>query len=220
MSEVKSRHAFPIGTQTFPTKGAAVEAVREILNAAELDRPLIGDKGVFIREMFALHPNAAEKARRGVAGFAVRINDFHGSLSRGFHVLHDDGSSTPFSYQPCLNPKKPPLGATGAMRAAIMLGQRRVMMEWFGGKAVKSCPACDRSITPATAHVHHLPPNRFRDIVAAYVDRHGEPEISKAVLGVTFASAAVQHRWVEFHDARARRVVICAPCNYAAERET
>tara|TARA_R110002126_G_scaffold2345_12_gene13531 strand:+ start:542 stop:1213 length:672 start_codon:yes stop_codon:yes gene_type:complete len=214
-----SRFAFSIGTTTFDTKGDAREAVRAILNTAELDERLVGDRAVVVASLFAMHPNAVEKAVGGVAGFMVRVNDINGTKSRGFHVIHDNGRTTPFSYQTCLNPTRAELAASVAMRAAIMLGQRRVMMEFFRGRASVSCPSCGQPMTKATAHVHHLPPNRFRDIAAAYVAAHGEPEVVKGVLGVAFKSLTKHHEWLEFHDARAKRTVVCAPCNYAAERE-
>lgn len=214
-----SRFAFSVGTETFANKGEAREAVRRILHEAEIDERLRGDRAVLVRDLFGMHPYAAEKAQGGVAGFMVRTNDFNGAKTRGFHVVHDDGSTTAFSYEPCLNPKKPPIGAAGAMRAAIMLGQRQIMVRAFAGRSSVRCPACAKPMSMGGAHVHHLPPNRFRDIAAAYIAEHGEPKVEKSALGVAFASITEQRRWVEFHDARARRAVVCAPCNYAAERE-
>ena len=216
---MNTRFAFSIGTRVFPTKGDAEREIRTILNSAEIDERLTGDRAVLIRDMFGMHPKAAEKAARGVTGFMVRTNDFHGARTRGFHVIHPNGKTTAFSYAPCLNPAKKELGAIGAMRAAIMLGQRRIMVETFAGRASIPCPVCSNPMTIGGAHVHHVPPLRFRDLAAAYVEKYGEPEVRKGALGVAFASAAVQHHWLEFHDARAKRVVVCAPCNYAAERE-
>lgn len=210
---------FSAGTFQFPTKGDAQAFVREILNSAPLDEILKGDRAVFIRELFALHPRAAEKAEGGIIGFMVRENDFNGARTRGFHVVHDDGSTTPFSYAPCLNPNKPELSCIAAMRAAIMLSQRRVMLGYFGLKDRASCHACGKLVERQHAHVHHVPPKRFRDIAASFIAARGEPKTIKGVLGVSFASLQLQSEWVTYHDARASRVVVCAPCNFAAERE-
>jgi len=169
--------------------------------------------------LFGMHPKAAEKSRGGVIGFMVRINDLHGTLSRGFHVVHDDRTTTPFSYAPCLNPKKPALGHTAAMRAAIMLSQRAVLIGYFRGREEAPCQHCSQLVARAMAHVHHVPPNRFRDLVFSWVAENGEPEIQKAAIGVEFVSPAVRARWLAYHDAHAVRRIVCPPCNYAAERD-
>ena len=211
---------FPLGVRTFRTKGDAISEVRRVLNAVPLETMIRGDDGVLVRDLFALHPGAAQKARGGVIGFMVRLNCYLGCTTRGFHVVHNDGSSTDFSYQPCFNARLAEPSVFAAMRAAIMLSQRQVMMQAFLRGEVARCPGCGGEMRRQGAHVHHVPPNRFRDLAQAFIAEHGMPAVMpSAHFGDDFADAADRLRWIEFHDARARRVVVCAPCNYAAERE-
>lgn len=213
---------FTIGIRTFPRKADALAEVRRILHYWQIDELIRGDDFVLLRCLFDMHPRRSEAAKRGVTGFMVRLNDFHGTLSRGFHVVHYDGSTSGFSYRPCMNPDSDEPSVFAAMRAAIMLGQRRIMMEQFAGRDAMPCPTCRRPITRRDAHVHHLPPHRFRDIAKAYIAIHGEPQVvhSASSFGDSFSDLSRQHHWVEFHDARANRLVVCAACNFAAERQT
>lgn len=215
-----ARFRFAIGIRTFETKAAAIAEVRHILNNYAIDMPLIAADGVLLRDLFSMHPDAAAKSFKGMCGIAVRINDFQGCMSRGFHVLHPDGTSTDFSYRPCFNAKLAEPSVFAAMRAAIMLGQRRVLISYFMSKEVMPCPRCNAPIRRQDAHVHHHDP-KFRTIAADYIERFGEPEtVSSETFGDDFRLISDKARWVEYHDARAVRSVLCAPCNFADERGT
>lgn len=210
---------FVIGTWSYPTKEAARTAVRKILNSAELDRRLVGDRAVFISHLFALHPRAAEKALPGVDGHGVRINDLKGIITRGFHVLHPGLTSTPWSYQPCFNPLLAEPSAIGAMRASIILSQAAFRRSQFGAGDTIPCACCKEQVTRKAAHVNHEAPNQFRELVRRFIERYGEPEVvSSEDFGDDFRSARMRALWLDFHDTSANRVVVCAPCNYAAER--
>ena len=209
---------FVIGTTSFPTKEAAKNAVRAILNGVDLEARITGDRAVFIAHLFALHPGAAEKAAPGVTGHMVRLNDMNGAITRGFHVIHPNNTTTAWSYLPCLNPRLSEPSFTGAMRAAIMLSQASFRRQVFGRADFTNCRYCGNAVERKIAHIHHEAP-KFRDLVRNFVAEHGAPEVvSSANFGDDFANIDAKRLWIEYHDARAKRVLVCAPCNYAAER--
>lgn len=212
------RFRFAIGTKSFPTKGAAAEEIRRILHAAELDQPLRGADAVLIRDLFELHPRGAEKVALGVDGVVVKLNRRDGATARGFHVIHPDGTTTGFSYKPCLTPSSDKPSALAAMRGTILLSQRRVRVAAFLRSGRALCAHCQIWIDgTARGEVHHEPLHTFGALAAEWLRLNGEPEIvHSADWGDDFKSAAAKQSWIAFHDARARRVVICQPCHYRA----
>jgi hypothetical protein len=207
-----------IGRFFFSKRKDAEAEVRRILHSATFDVPLAGAERDMIAGLFDLHPHVAEvKQRQGILGFTVKQNDYHGALTRGFHALHARGT-TPFSYMTCFDPRRATPNALSAMRAAIMLGQRTIMVRAFGGRETVECTLCHAPTGRPRAHVHHMPPWKFAAIAAAFL-AEGTPQfVGSIYIGDSFADLADHHRWLAFHDARAVRVVVCAGCNAAAER--
>jgi hypothetical protein len=207
---------FTLGVRRFLTKKAALVEVRRMLNAATIDRRLMGDDHVLISALYARHPRAAEKASRGMTGFMVRINSIEGALTRGFHVIHDDGSTTAFSYAPCMTASADEPRLAVAARQAIIISQREVLRNAFRGKETLPCENCRKDLTRAAVHVHHTNP-RFRDILAGFVTEHGNPVIVNGTgFGDDFADPLKKMLWVIYHDRRAVCVILCASCNLAA----
>jgi hypothetical protein len=89
---------FKIGERTFPTKGAALAAVRLVLNQNDIGNLLTGDDFIFIRALIDIHPSAAEKLAGGCVSIGIRTNKVAGQKEqRGFYIVHDDRSETEFS---------------------------------------------------------------------------------------------------------------------------
>lgn len=210
---------FAIGIRTFARKADAEAEVRRILNETPLGT-LRGSDAVLIADLFKLHPDAAEKARDGVAGFVVQINSNEGVTARGFAVLHPSGATTRFSYRACLRPSEAVPCHLAAMRAAILLSQRAFRTRAFLAKA--PCAHCQTAIGQnERAEVHHEPPGTFRALADAWVKLHGVPQVvSAAGWGDDFKSPDAKRSWVEFHDRHSRRSLLCMPCHYAAEGRT
>lgn len=208
-----------LGRFWFRRKGDAVAEVRRILHASTFDVQLVGDEQEIVRALFDLHPHSAEvKQRKGVLGFAVKENNFHGARTRGFHVLHGR-DTTPFSYLTCFNPERAVPDPLATMRAAIILGQRTVLQAFFAGRQEAPCSYCATTTPKSGAHVHHEAP-KFRAIAEDYFAAFGRPNcVSSPYLGDSFADLSEHNRWVKFHDERAIRVVVCSACNYADERK-
>jgi hypothetical protein len=216
--QVRGR-GFTIGTFKFRTKKAAITELRDVLNFRY--RPgecLTSVDHDLIEALFQMHPERDIKAAKGVEGFTVEWNEKDGyARTRGFHVLHPDGSTTDFSFYVCLNNNFVRTTFEEAARAAIMPSQRLLRDTWeaAGGR---NCTRCGKAISGSRAHVHHEQPYRFRDLLKIWREKHGEPAvIANPDFGADFADQSVKRRFVEWHDSIAVRTVLCAACNLAAE---
>lgn len=208
-----------LGPLSFATKKAAVERIRAVLRGNREGVPLDGDDLAIAMALFDMHPQYAEKAEGGVVGFCVKVNRDHGyAPTRGLHVIHDDGTTIDFSFYVSLDHSRVLPTIQTAARHALLGSQRAFKEQAFSG-GVALCDACSAPLAWSTAQIHHEPPLRFRDILRLWQEQNKEPEIvSRPRFGDDFADAAERTRFVEFHDAIAKRTLVCAACNYAAER--
>lgn len=207
-----------LGPVSFKTKQAATIDIRRILHSAVLGEYLSGRDLAIVSALYERHPR-----RNGTPqAFCVGINDYHGSLSRGFQAIFADGSRKPFSYIPCLSPTLDAPSIVKVMRAAIMLAQREALHSHFQGKVFVRCalscsPSCIANVQLHEAHVHHLHP-KFRDIADHFISLVGIPEIQTGRLGDDFVDVRMRRRWITFHESVAQRVVVCPACNAEDER--
>jgi len=202
-----------IGHFVYRSKREALAEIRRILHGSVLDEKLIERDASIIKCLYAMHPR-----RQGEpVAFCVGTNNYHGSLTRGFHAIMADGSIDRWSYLPCLSAVADQPSVTRAMRGAIMLSQREALRAAYASRGVISCK-CGKGVLLADAQVHHLAP-KFRDIANAFIGLIGAPEVQHSDdLGDEFADLKLKQRWVLFHDAVAQRVVVCAACNAKDER--
>ena len=212
MAEIK------IGSQSFKTKQAAAREIRRILHGAELNTDLIDAEANLIAALYARHPRP--RLNQVPKGFHVAINNFHGSLSRGFHAIFADGSFDAFSYRPCLTPEVATPSVLQVMRAAIIASQREVLRSvyWRIRPSLAKCWRCKDFVPIEAAHVHHLHP-KFIDIADHFISLIGFPRIEKGKIGAVFVDNVMLNRWQRFHESVAQRVVTCAKCNAEAERD-
>jgi hypothetical protein len=213
--------AYPLATVVFRTKATAIAAIQTILHHASHYVPLKGHEADLIASLYRRHPEC--DGYPDPVYFTVGKNVHQGVPSNGFRAMFADGTFWAFSYRECFTPTRPGLTRVlAAMRHATMDGQFRLKVATFNGGATVLCglrlvPACLGQTAFADAHVHHQAP-KFRAIADDYMATHGVPEITPHAIADHMADAAVKAAWVAFHDARARRVVICRVCNAAAER--
>jgi len=210
---------FLIGHFAYPTKRAAETDVRRILHDAPLDVPLEGRNASLIAALYAMHPRRSGEP----VSFHVGLNNYYSTPTRGFQAVSGDGSRTSFSYIPCLSPALDQPSLLAAMRAAIIPSQREAMRAAYANRALINCAlriadGCSQAVPLAAAHVHHKAP-KFIDIAEHFVSLVGLPEVINSTgFGDDFADPISKRRWVLFHDAVAQRVVVCAACNAADER--
>lgn len=156
------------GEFTFPTKRAAIEAVRQILQGAPLARRFAGREADLIRAVFDMHPARDEK----LAGFAldsvaftVREVELPYATQRCFYVERPDGAAIDFSFRVALGlaPQTPQVAE--AARAAVAETIVAYKLERFAGRDVMPYDATGVPVAFADAHVDHAGP--FAAIVRA-----------------------------------------------------
>lgn len=204
---------FTIGVREFDSKKKAQTEIRRILHSSPLNVELGGDDLQLISDLYKMHPRGQGTPH----AFIVGLNDYHGCATRGFQGIFSDGSRVAFSYTPCLNPSTDKPQIVAAMRAAILPSQRQALMAYYRNKALVPCLHCKAGLTIDKAEVHHMLP-KFRDIVDAFVGLIGEPKINTAEIGDDFSDFSMKKRWIQFHDAIAQRVILCAKCNREDEK--
>jgi hypothetical protein len=207
-----------LGTVVFRTKREATAEVRRILHSAPIEVAFADRDLTLIAALFDRHPR---RPPGEVVKFCVGINNYRGALTRGFQAHFADGEVSRFSYIPCLSPTADSPSLVKVMRAAIMLSQRVKLREYYRGRPFMPCHECKADVEISVAHVHHTDP-KFQDIADHFVSLIGVPGVvSGAIdeLGDEFADMAIKACWIAFHDAVAQRVVVCAACNWAAERQ-
>ena len=89
-----------IGDKVFPTKKAATEFFKEIKDGWDLEQPITGDDGRYVKDLLEYHPYFTEKVGPGIEYFFVGYNLFR---SRCFYVKRIDGTHIDFSYKKCLD---------------------------------------------------------------------------------------------------------------------
>lgn len=204
---------FRLASTVFARKSDAVAAVREILNTAELNRPLAGEQHDLVAACFALHPGNAIKSAGGVAGFLVKIIQYRpGILQRCFHVIHADGSLTDFSYRKCFGMAQRDGGLAEAGRYAVAETVHAFKLAQFKGGRV-ACALSGRPLAIGEAAVDHAPPWHFAAILRAFVAAHGKPDLRDLGVTMAFAREEDAELFRNFHNERARLRILCARLN-------
>jgi hypothetical protein len=152
---------FILGPCRFPTKKAAIQAVRDILHTSKICAPLTGLEAELIAALAGQHHDAANKIGPGITRIDVRTMD---SGSRSFWITRADGSLENFSYRKCFEGQRTPRAtALAAMRKAIepqILSFRRE--EFYRARS-----AGERLVCPLTG-------NALAEDQSTHVDHHGE----------------------------------------------
>lgn len=228
------RFAVRLGPVVMPTKGAARDLIQAVKDDVPLEQVLPDEYTPVILAILDWHPGKAEKLQHGCRGFMVRHNPpYRPNDDRGFWIVTESpppNDLVSFSYITCFDPSRdsadPLQKLAEAGRAAIGLSQWGFKSEWgFRHNLLGSdmaCPRCGAPLTLDAAHVDHVEP-KFRAIVAAFVDRYGQPPphalVKRPTYGWQFTNPTDAALFAGFHDACALvREVVCAACNLAAER--
>jgi hypothetical protein len=91
--------ALTIGNLTFPTKSAATEHFRQMLNNYYFGGRISEEDAAQLASLLAMHPDVEEKIGSGIDYFSVRLADFG---TRCFEVVRTDGTAIDFSFRWCL----------------------------------------------------------------------------------------------------------------------
>jgi hypothetical protein len=196
---------YTLGRTTFPRKLDAEQRVKEILHGTPLHQRLVGADLRLILGVLAKHPHSDEKLKGGVVAITVAMNvSDTGISSKGFQVVHVDGTYETFSYDRALG------SDTAAQRYREEAGRFAIaesIIE-FKRKAFQNAervPCAETGALTAFADcdVHHAEPWPFKKIVEAFIEQNGEPSVRKRVNG-DFGSEFVYPKDVTnfraFHD--------------------
>lgn len=88
-----------VGDTQFKTQKAANAFIRELLNAQQLNEPILEPHHSFLCALVSRHPRAAEKICAGIRHFTVGAASYG---TRCFYLTRTDGSRTDFSYLKCV----------------------------------------------------------------------------------------------------------------------
>jgi hypothetical protein len=207
------REALFIGQFVFPTKAAAVKAIRAIANGAILGEPLAGAEKELILALLERHRDPKRKIGAGIERVCVRINDYN---QRGFYLRRvGESADDDFSWTQCISPPRPIDRVRTALRRTVQGQVDQARVRHFGSAAVATCELTGRPITFATSHVHHETPT-FAALVDEFLTAEGiradEVELAAAA-NVEGAHLAVEwhafgDRFAAFHATRARLLVV------------
>lgn len=162
-----------IGDDTFPTKKAALEAIRELRDRYPDGVPLGLDDDRFMRSVLALHPEAAQKIGLGISHFTVATESEFGGRNRHFVVHRVLGPATDFSFMHCLDGRSKD-------RNDRMLALRQAIKEqtWAfrdhslaGGPVI--CPYEGTELHSGNCHIDHQPPKTFDFLVMSWLSNAG-----------------------------------------------
>jgi hypothetical protein len=200
-----------IGDVRYPTQAELVATIKGMLAKGETLR-LTGHEAELAEYLWERHTNRAMKTLSG-RFFGYRIKK--GQL----HVVWESGECD-FSYRKCLGGKVTVPDAAIAAREAVAgdMGLiKQLFMQEHGG-----CECCGGKLG---LNVHHGEPWLFRDILRAFIEATGQPEIATvptAAAGQSqhvFVDPSVRDQWVEFHNKTMIPQLFCAPCHREAHRE-
>lgn len=163
---------------TFPTKAAALEAVRKILYGYELEGVVTDpEHDLLLRELLTRHPQRAEKEQGGIKEFFIRLTSKGDRQrvkkdARGIWIRPLTGPPKDFSFYEAVNTPGPWADLSDALRVSI--DPKRVE---FREARIKNGPAHD-DITGEVitdwnqAEVRYVSPT-WAQLVDGFVAEHG-----------------------------------------------
>jgi hypothetical protein len=197
---------FWIGQRQYRTKGAATEAVREILSRYNVGETIDGEEDhLLLLDLLDMHHEADEKMGSGVEAFAIAPPQ-RGPYP-GFEVRRTDGSRIDFSYKTCLTAPTVRQQVMNVMRDEVK-GQ---INAYFEARKAAGSLVSDRSgqqLDSADSAVSYFRGPAFVDIAEEFAGVVGgwddiamtpstEPGLGR------IADRALAERWREHHRGRA-----------------
>lgn len=210
---------FVIGTEVFPTKGAAQARTQVLLHKYSPDEKIRGEDVHFLWTLLQLHPRAVSKIGCGVVEFFVQGDRFGGQR---FCVRRVDGSEEHFSYPKCFRSPTKLEEVSKALRNEVEEQVVAFKRQFFGQRLVAPCSLTGELIDWYGAHVDHYDPDfaPLRDSFLLYealsieqVELSDLPEGGRILSDRLFAA-----RWTNFHQNNANLRVTSKAANMARAR--
>jgi hypothetical protein len=212
-----------LGARQYPSKKAARDEFRRILNTNADNVPLRGADAelVLLLVHAGRHPETAEKIGSGVADIVIRRSEFG---TRGFWLIRRDGTIVDFSYLTALD-GQPSIEteARAALRWEIndqILAFRDVHAADLVAGSV-TCGLCQQPMPPDNVHVDHHEPT-FDELASRFAEVLGGWD-RLVVEWVGATGRRLQNRdhgdvWQIFHRQTAQLRLTHRRCNLARAR--
>jgi Protein of unknown function (DUF3223) len=158
------------------TKTAAAEHFRAMLYRHAIGARVPDPDATELGWLLERHPEFRDKLGAGVDSFSVR-NALYGT--RCFEIVRTDGSKTDFSFQSCVDGKRPTSlsEALTALRAEVADDILQKKREWFqahcDAEGTVACAITGERITLDQAHADHAPPRSFGTLAIAFLEARG-----------------------------------------------
>lgn len=212
-----------LANEIFSTQDAAKKKIQAILGSYQPGMTVNLFDSALLLDLVQRHPHADQKIGCGVAGFRVEKTPQYGS--KCFILVRTDGATTDFSYLECL--RSTPHGAkvTSAFRAAIEPDVFQFKQACFDRAALDGndplrCPITGEVLGFVGAHVDHVPPDTFANLLDDFLTGEG-----KALADLEVKNSAdhtysdrlcdleLEAKWIAFHRFNARLRIVSKTAN-------
>jgi hypothetical protein len=214
---------YQLGNRRYPSKKAARDEFRRILNSNQLGVPLRGEDAelVLLLVYEGRHPDAAQKIGSGVQEVIIRRNEFR---TPGFWLIRTDGSMQDFSYVVALNGQPSPEAEVRAALRWEINDQVLAFRDLHAADLVSgsmACGLCQHPMTPDNVHVDHHEPT-FDELASRFAEVLGGWD-RLVVEWVGATGRRLQNRdhgdvWQIFHRQTARLRLTHRRCNLTRAR--
>ncbi len=157
-----------IGAHSFPTKSAAKDYARFILDSSSDGEIIDNQDGLFLRNLVAIHPESSQKTGCGIDHFTAATDPIW-KTTRHFVIVRTDGSSTDFSFHTCIDGANDRKDVLSALRFAVSDQIINFQRCSFAVNKLIYCPYTDQLLAPIFCHVDHTPPDTFMSLVSRWM---------------------------------------------------
>ena len=188
-----------IGARLFQTKTEAKKFARNILARSDDGEIITGLDDLFLRDLVALHHEAATKIGCGIAHFTAQRDPVWGN-TRHFLIVRTDGSSTDVSFHTCIDGSNARRDVFHALRHAVADQVVSFQQAAFASDVLPICPYTGEILTISDAHVDHTPPDTFFALATHWMQHKGLKLSNISLVDST------DNQWV------------CAMCDFSQEK--
>jgi len=206
-----------IGDYEFPTKKAAKQYVRDIIESVNEFEPISEPDHSFLVDLLSKHPESESKIGAGIDFFTVEL-DSEWKRTRHFVVHRVDNSSTDFSWHTCIDGSSHRSDVLAAMRSIVKWQIIEFKRMVLSGDPI--CPYTKAKLDEKNSHVDHVPPDTFHMLVSRWMD---SKEIGFSDIGIKgtednsygreFSDKLLADEWSRYHKKNANLRLISVEAN-------
>ena len=161
-----------IGAQNFATKTEAKSHARSIMTRHAEAETISGADDLFLRDLVAIHPEAARKIGSGISHFTTKLDPVW-RKNRHFVIVRTDGTYTDVSFHICIDGSNDRRDVFHALRHAIADQVISFQRAAFAGDILPICPYTNEILSFSDAHVDHTPPDTFFALATRWLQHNG-----------------------------------------------